>query len=301
MRILIGVTADDSWRDALALGASLCRTHKAEPVLAHVFPVPYNFATTSTEGPEWVAHMTHGAEELMEEAVEHLRREQGMEPDATTLVGNRSSGAGLMEAAAEFDAKRIVIGASPGAPVGRFQVGSTAHELFHGSEVPVALAPAGFRHYATPKLAGLVFSFRHGEESLAILRQAGEIAALTGLPLTMLTVLLRHRIYGKTLGSSGESAAMDDLRADATRRMEEAAEALPPGVEATQEIVVGDTVQSAIQQRRWDPNELLTLPSSTGGLLHRVFLGQTTYQLIRATQNPAVVWPRRSLPEPEEA
>lgn len=300
MRILIGVTADDSWRDALALGATLCRTHNAEPVLAHVFPVPYNFVTTGTDGPEWVAHMTHGAEELMEAAVEHLRREHDMEPYATTLVGNRSSGAGLMEAAAEFDAKRIVVGASPGAPVGRFQVGSTANELFTGSTVPVAIAPADFRHSAAPKLTGLVFSFRHGDESLAILRQAGEIAQEAKLPLTMLTVLLRHRVYGKKLGDSGESDVMDDLRADATKRMEEAAKVLPPGVEATQEIVVGDTIQSAIQQRRWDPNELLTLPSSTGGLLHRVFLGQTTHKLIRATPNPAVVWPRRSLPTPAE-
>lgn len=299
MRIVIGVTTDDTWRDALALGASLCRTHDAEPVLAHVYPVPYDFANRGSGDAQWVSHLTQGADALMAEAVEHLSREYDIETYETTILGNRSSGAGLIEAADEFGAQRIVIGTSPGAPVGRFQIGSTANELFHGSTVPVAIAPAGFRHSAAPRISGLVFSFRHGEESLAILKQAGEIALAADLPLTMLTVLLRHRVYGVRLGASESSTVMDDLRADAMKRMEAAAKALPPGVRAEQEIVVGDTVQSAIQQRRWDPNELLTLPSSNGGLLHRIFLGQTTYQLIRATPNPAVVWPRRSLPEPE--
>jgi nucleotide-binding universal stress UspA family protein len=299
MRILIGVTTDESWRDALALGASLCRTHKAEPVLAHIYPVPYDFVSRDPGAPAWVGHLTQGADALIAEAVEHLSEEYGIETYETTVVGNRSAGTGLMDAADEFDAQRIVIGASPGAPVGRFQVGSTAHELFHGSSVPVAIAPAGYRHVATPTLSGLVFSFRHGEESLAILRQAGEIAAETGLPLTMLTVLLRHRSYGKRLGGIDEDTAMEDLRTDATERMTAAAKALPDGVEAKQEIVVGDTIQSAIQQHKWDPNELLTLPSSNGGVLHRVFLGQTTYKLIRASPNPAVVWPRRSLPKTE--
>lgn len=301
MRILIGVTADESWRDALALGASLCRTHKAELVLAHIYPVPYDFASRDPSGtPEWVGHLTQGADALIAEAIEHLNQEYGIETYETTVAGNRSAAAGLLEVADEFDVQRIVIGASPGAPVGRFQVGSTAHELFSGSTVAIAIAPAGFRHVAAPTLSGLVFSFRHGEESLAILRQAGEIAAETGLPLTMLTVLLRHRSYGKRIAGLDEDTVMDDLQADAIERMTEAAKVLPPGVEAKQEIVVGDTIQSAIQQRKWDPNELLTLPSSTGGLLHRVFLGQTTYKLIRATPNPAVVWPRRSLPTADE-
>lgn len=299
MRIVIGVTADESWRDALALGSSLCRTHDAEPILAHVFPAPYRFIALGPSDPAWVAHMSQGAEELIEDAVELIRREYGFQEFETVVSGNRSSGVGLMEIAKAHDADRIVIGASPGAPVGRFQIGSTAYQLLHGSEIPVAVAPAGFRRSAARTVSGIVVSFRHGEESLAIVREAGQMAATAKLPLTLLTVLLRHRVYGSKLGPAGEETVMDELHADARRRMEEAAATLPPDVEAKLETVVGNTVLSAVQRREWDPNELLMLPSSNGGLLHRVFLGQTTHQLIRATPIPAVIWPRRSLPASE--
>lgn len=301
MRIVIGVATDDTWRDSLALGAVLCRTHGAEPILAHVFPTPYNFIALGPSDPAWVAHMSHGAHALVEESSKFFRLEYGFAECDSVVIGNRSSGFGLMEVAAEHDAERIVIGASPGAPVGRFQIGSTAHQLLHGAEVPVALAPAGYHRSAARTLTGIVVSFRHGEESLSVLRQAGAMASETELPLTLLTVLLRHRIYGKGLGDTSEDSVMNDLCADAQRRMEEATSMLPSDVEVILETVVGDTVQSAIQHRDWDPNELLTLPSSNGGLLHRIFLGQTTHQLIRATPVPAVIWPRRSLPTSEEA
>ena len=59
-------------------------------------------------------------------------------------------------------------------------------------------------------------------------------------------------------------------------------------------MTVGDDASSAIQRFDWNGDELFVLASSRGGVLRRVFLGDMTYKLVRATPVPALVLPRRT-------
>ena len=61
---------------------------------------------------------------------------------------HRSSGVGLAEVASSRHAQIIVIGSAPGGSSGRIHGGSTSDQLLHGSPVPVAIAPHGYREWA---------------------------------------------------------------------------------------------------------------------------------------------------------
>ncbi len=61
----------------------------------------------------------------------------------------------------------------------------------------------------------------------------------------------------------------------------------------TAEVVVGDDVTSALAQVSWQQGDLFLVGSSTRGPVQRVFLGDTTFKLVRGASTPVLVAPRR--------
>jgi nucleotide-binding universal stress UspA family protein len=289
VKILVGVTPDASASDAIALAAVLQRRFAAQVVLGNVFAAPGDSAGKRKVDAEWVAYMRSEAVEVVEEAASAAPR-YGLQEFTTAVHGHRSSGVGLIELAEAESATAIVIGSAPGSPNGRFLIGSTADQLLHGSHVPVALATNGYRRVQPEALRRLVVAFQDTHESHAALRWAAERAG--DLPITALTVLVRHRIMGSQLAFDNEGLVTRQLREDAQAALDLALTALGPTADA--QITVGDDPQSALQRFEWNGDELFVLASSRGGVLRRVFLGDMTYKLVRATPVPAIVLPRHT-------
>ncbi len=110
--------------------------------------------------------------------------------------------------------------------------------------------------------------------------------------MTALTVLLRHRVTGSSQAFDGENLIVEQVRREAQESLDEALSELDAS--ATAAITAGDDTVSALQRLDWNGDELLVLASSKGGVLRRVFLGDMTYKLVRATPVPAVVLPRHT-------
>lgn len=294
MLIAIGVTPDDSGDDALAFGAVLCRALRAEPLLVHVFPVAYDYVSPGHVDAEWNAFLREQAASVLADAAKDLAQLYDF-PDAQTAIhGHRSSGIGLREVAEERKAGMIVVGSSGGASNGRFQIGSTADQLLHGSGVPVALTPTGYHRTCPEKIGSIVVAFENTSESHRALSQAVRMAERSGTRITVLTVLIRHRIYGSKLGSAAESVVISQQREDAEEQQAAALREVPSGMDTTGVITVSDSPLGALQRLDWNGDEVLLMSSSRGGKIRRVFLGDMTYKLIRATPVPAIVLPRQT-------
>jgi nucleotide-binding universal stress UspA family protein len=97
---------------------------------------------------------------------------------------------------------------------------------------------------------------------------------------------------GSTLAFDGEDQVVLQAREDAQAALDDAVAGLDVSADAV--ITTGDDTQSALQRVDWDGDELLVLASAGGGMLLRVFLGDMTYKLVRATPVPAIVLPRRT-------
>ena len=57
---------------------------------------------------------------------------------------------------------------------------------------------------------------------------------------------------------------------------------------------MADSPRAALQRLEWHGDEVLVLASARGGPVQRVFLGDMTYKLLRATPVPAIVLPRHT-------
>jgi nucleotide-binding universal stress UspA family protein len=286
MKILVGVTPDSSASDAMALAAVIQRSFGGEVVLGNVYAAPGDQRGKRKVDAEWVSFLRADAVEVVTDAAAEAPR-RGLTDFETAIHGHRSSGVGLSELAHQVKADVIVLGSAPGASNGRFLIGSTADQLLHGSHVPVAIAPAGYRRVAPAALGRLVVAFQDTPESHKALEWAAERA--DGRRLTALTVLIRHRIMGSNLAFDAEGLVSRQIQEDAQEALDGALRAL--GTQADAQITVGDDALSAVRRIDWHGDELLVLASG-GSVLRRVFLGDMTYKLVRATPVPAIVLPR---------
>ena len=289
MRILVGVTPDASAADAMSLASVLQAGFAAEVVLGNIFPAPADPAGKTKVDAEWVAYLRSEAVEILADVARDADR-WGLTEFTSAVHGHRSSGVGLIELAEAVDADLIVIGSAPGSANGRFLIGSTADQLLHGSHVPVALATTGYRRVRPDALGRLVVAFQDTQESRTALRWAAD--NVNGRRLTALTILLRHRVMGSQLAFDTEGLITRQLAEDAQAALDDAL--LDLGAQADAQMTVGDDASSAIQRFDWNGDELFVLASSRGGVLRRVFLGDMTYKLVRATPVPALVLPRRT-------
>ena len=285
----MGVTPDASAADAMSLASVLQTSFAAEVVLGNIFPAPADPAGKTKVDAEWVAYMRSESVEILADVARDADR-WGLTEYTTAVHGHRSSGVGLIELAEAVDADLIVIGSAPGSANGRFLIGSTADQLLHGSHVPVALATTGYRRVRPDALGRLVVAFQDTQESRTALRWAAD--NVNGRRLTALTILLRHRVMGSQLAFDTEGLITRQLAEDAQAALDDAL--LDLGAQADAQMTVGDDASSAIQRFDWNGDELFVLASSRGGVLRRVFLGDMTYKLVRATPVPALVLPRRT-------
>ena len=57
MKVVIGVVPGESSDDALALGGLLCDALGAEPILAHIHPAAYDYASPGHVDAEWEKYL----------------------------------------------------------------------------------------------------------------------------------------------------------------------------------------------------------------------------------------------------
>lgn len=292
MEILIGMQPDAYDHDAMALGSLLARAIDAQPVLAHIYPVDFDYPSPAYVDAEWNQYLQDQAALLLEESRERFCRRHQWSQVEVALAGNRSSGIGLAALARHRGSEMIVIGSAPGAARGRFAIGSTANQLLHESSVPVAAAPSGYAREEVTHFGRLLLAFSDSKDSAAHVAVAADFARRMGVELELLSIVLRHRMYGSKLGSQAEEPVIAELRAQMLARQEQALTSLTDDLPHSSETVTGESVSSAINAVSWRGDELLLMGSASRGPLQRVFLGDMTHKLLRATPVPAIVLPR---------
>ncbi len=298
VEIVVGVNQGASSGDALALAVALANSLDADIAVTNIFPVAYNYVSPAHVDAEWQGFLIEQAEEALTWA-----RTQLKDRDRVSYVmhPHRSSGVGLAQVATERHAQFIVIGAAPGGSDGRISGGSTSDQLLHGSPVPVAIAPRGYREWAPTALARGNVAYQQTPESdhcldvtlRAIARAGGDPAQR----LRLVTVLERvTRIYGSRLGRHAEDQVLLALRDQAQAALSAAASRVREQTGAATEIptiiLEGDNVTNALAKQDWDDADILIAGSTGAGPIRRVFLGDMAYKLIRATTIPIVVIPR---------
>ncbi|WGM20651.1 universal stress protein [Paenarthrobacter sp. OM7] len=286
MRYVVGYTANARGHDAVHLAVALARNHNVSLDLVLVVPEdsPFNAVYPPETGYDDI---------LNEQAQRWLDEGLALVPDDVTARAHirrgDSEAQALIDAAVEFDAAALVIGATNSGLFKRFTIGSVAGSLLHSSPVPVALAPHGYHRTEPITRLSCGFGTRPGADEL--LDVAVESARDRGLPLRLVSLLALDGGNSPGLADAAWVHAADRLAAVGS-----SADASGGAGSVTEEpeIVVaqGRTIEEAVDRLDWEDGEILLIGSSRLAQQRATFLGSTANRILRALPVPMIVVPR---------
>jgi nucleotide-binding universal stress UspA family protein len=261
--LVVGYAPDGRGAAVLHLGAMLARSAQHELVVCAVVPSPW------PPGPAQIgSEHRRLLDGMARAALERARERLPGDVTATCLVHHaRSAPAGLLEVAERHEAVMIVVGTS-----GHPAIGSVTARLLHGSPVPVALAPHGFRSRPDARVARVTAAFGG---SAGLVDAAAGLAARFGAPL---------RVASFAVPPHAPFAA--DLVERWVQELETAAGEAPAVVGR------GASWEAAIDDVEWRDGEMLVVGSSSAAPPARVFLGSRASRIIRHSPVPVLVVPR---------
>lgn len=300
-QIMIGVSQRDSGStaglDAIALGLLLARAVGHEAVITHVYRSSFDFPGAGHIDAEWRAFMAEQAQTVLQHVQRQASDEQmsGAGELTYATLGHKSSGVGLAEASEQQEVEGIVIGPHAGGDPGVVSTGATAHRLFHASAVPVSIAPEGYHLRAPQQLTRLVVAYDGTAEADRVLAHAVWVAEQSGCAMHLVHFITEvTNIYGSTIGFDSEAQVLQSLGEDSMRRLQSAAETCPPSVEVSTQICKAVSIEEAMAAVEWDAGDLLVTGSGSAGRLHRVFIGDTSFKILRNSRLPVMVVPRQT-------
>lgn len=268
--VLAGYVDDAGGREALALARTIAELTGARLTVATV------------HSPERAASMIEA-----QAALEHAAGLLDELPADLVAHESRSASRGLSVLASRTGAELIVIGSPPGGAHGRINLGGTADHLLHAATQAVLLTPAGYTPVGGPRRISVAY-VRRPQCDEAVVR-AVSAAARLGVPLRLVTLALGD-------------VDPDPLRDDLALAIRLAGEATGPGAEEAEDVQevqaaigAGDDVAAAVADLDWAAGDLLVCASSEDAPVHRVFLGETAFKVVRAVPCPVAVLPRGTL------
>ncbi|HNL51054.1 MAG TPA: universal stress protein, partial [Actinomycetota bacterium] len=205
MKLVVGVADDATSIDAVAYAATLAKTFEAHVTLVTVSATADEYINDHLDprmGQGRSDEQARLVDGLAEVLATHDVRAQ------TVVHHHRSLGTGLSEIAADLDADMVVVGSGPGGSIGRFSMGSTTNALLHRSAVPLALVPNGYARHPVPRVGRVLVAFAQGQEGEAALARGAALARAAGVGLRVLTILVRHRVFGSDLGADAEGGVL---------------------------------------------------------------------------------------------
>jgi nucleotide-binding universal stress UspA family protein len=290
--IVVGYTATDAGKDAVALGARLASATDATLDIVLVLPSDERSVITPPAAG-YDAHVRQRADEWLAEASAAVPASVS---HRTHVITADSFAEGLVEAALELAASHIVVGAANGGIRGRHRLGSVATELLHSSAVPVVLAPEGSRRVepstGVSRITAAVGT-RPGADVL--LDEAVALAAATGAELrlvSLVTVDLPRGVDTGVIRLTGAAHAQDVLA--------KATAALPESIDAEVVLADGESIEDAVASLGWEPGELAVVGSSRLAQPRRLFLGSTAAKMLHELPVPMIVVPRTRTQEGQQ-
>ncbi|MDT3330083.1 universal stress protein [Microbacterium sp. KSW-18] len=289
-RIVVGYTATKAGRDAVAVAGGIAAASGSELDIVLVLPGEGRSVITPPDA-SYDRYLLGQAESWLAEAAASVQTGVVHREHARYA---ESFAEGLVEAADEFGATHLIVGAADGGARGRHRLGSTTSQLLHSSDVPVVLVPRGARKRVTdagvPRLTVAVGT-RAGADVL--LEEAVALASATGASLrlvSLVTVDLPASVDTGVIRLAGAAHAEQVLT--------DVLAAIPEGVRADIVTAKGDSIEDAVAHLDWLPGELILVGSSRLAQPRRLFLGSVAAKLLSEIPVPMVVVPRTRTTDP---
>jgi nucleotide-binding universal stress UspA family protein len=261
MTLVVGLAPDGRGQAVLHLAGMLARSADDDLVVCTVVPARWPLGPAQAES-EYRRFLDGMARAALERARDRIPGDVA----ADSVVHHaRSAPAGLLEVAELGEAAMIVVGTS-----GHPAIGSVTARLLHGSPVPVALAPHGFRSRPADRVERVTAAFGGAE---GLVDAAAAVAAGLGASLRIASFAVHAPFAAGRIERS-------------VQEIETAAGHAPAVVGH------GASWEEAIEDVEWRDGDVLVVGSSSAAPAARVFLGSRASRIIRHAPVPVIVVPR---------
>ena len=281
----MGINGFSEGDDALALGAALAGTSKAELLLVAVHP---ELLVVLPSGMDWRS-LRSAARATLQDA------RNRMAPEArTTVESDVSVPRALMRVVRRDHRDLLVLGSSRHAHEGHILIGKRTRQLLGQFECALAVAPRGLHRHGTPSLTRIGVGYDGGPEAQAALEVAASLAAASRAQL------LVHAVVDDRLPPIGWTSIGRATTPDLWRELRRSeTEALISELDAATN-ALGVPFDTAIHYGRpadallavSTEVDLLVIGSRRWGPVARVILGSTGEALLHDACCPVVAVPR---------
>ncbi len=282
-RLAVGYLATPSGNDGVALAVAVAQaTGAAIDLICVVKPVPYD------------GHpgLDQYQERLENQAAEWLAEGANLVPDGielrTVVTVNEAFSDGIVEVAEQSGAAMIIVGGTGDGILSRHTLGTVSTELLHSSPLPVLLAPRGYAGRTGVKLDMITVAVPLKENASDPLPFALGLAELAHLDLRLMSLV---SIEAK-LDDETNRQAREYQVSVAQELLAKTRESVAPGLDVDVVVADGDSLDDALDNLRWDQNDLVAVGSGHLGEPQRVFLGSTAARILRWTTAPVLVVPK---------
>lgn len=295
MTIVVGVAPGQDDSSAVELGVVLARSYSKTLTLVSVSSTawPPNRDKIDAEFQSYIHTVAEAS----------LSQARALVPDdiETEVIVHpaRSSRRGLLEVSRRVGAYRLVVGSAADGREGRITLGSVSTGLLHSAELPVVLAPEGFRAEAGAKLQRITAAYSGSSTSADLVLGAAMVSAESGVPFRIASFAPRSRVLSAaSIGLDVEAGIVDEwtkvVRHDTDEILCSIDELdINPG-ETEVAIGTGPNWAAALTSIGWKDPEVMMLGSSGLGTLKRVSLGSHATRILQNSPVPVVVVPRRA-------
>ncbi|KQU58873.1 hypothetical protein ASG84_14185 [Rhodococcus sp. Leaf278] len=282
MKITVGYLATPSGDDGVALAIALARALDASIDIVLVMAVDEPVMEGS--GP-YRKVLEAKAKGWVDDAAAQVPSGIAV---TTHVLSHESFARALIDFAVQTGSDMIVVGGAGDGLLNRHSIGSVAGQLLHASEVPLALAPRGYRLSDAP-ITDLTVAVPTRASASNPLPFAITLASAAHVPVRLVSL-----VSLEPTGAPSDESSLDTRRrqvAAAQENLELAARTLP-GIDGLQSVVAdGSSLDEAMGNLDWKPGDVLFLGSSGLASPKRVFLGSSATKILRAAPVPVVVVP----------
>ena len=165
----------------------------------------------------------------------------------------------------------------------------------HSSQIPVAIAPRGYRPAPESRIRRVTVAFRDDDAAWRLVDRVADICRRTHGRLRLVTFTIRRRPMVQAGVSRAEDIVDEELTKNAEAAQGEAVEHLVGmGIAMTEldaVVAPGRTWEDAMDNVPWAAGDLLVVGSSSTHDLATVFLGSSAAKILRASAVPTIVVP----------
>ena len=285
MKWLVGFSADQGGREALALGILLARASSGSLVICTVVPETWGHPSMARVDAEYASFLEQHAKKALDKARAQVGKLAPAEYRSRAAPSVRQ---GLFETAQHIAADCMVLGAARGS----FLEGGVTAGVLHSAPLPVVLAPRGYAPSAKARVSRITCAVSATPDSLHTANAAHGFCAKLQVPLRLVTFVVRDRqMYPTGAGYRTEDMVANQLRRQAIAGQKALIAALPPKPPTTAALADGKTWKAAFGSVPWKEGEIVSVGSSNLGSLLRVFLGSNSAKILHYAPVPCLVLP----------